>query len=125
MRLSIRPTALLATALVSLLAAACSVTTTEPPADGGTGPTPTGTSTGPGPTPSAGPNVIGAGGIAAWDALTDKDAIKAFPSLYLPGCSSVSTITSPLRPDTVTGVISRAKAPVAMASLARASERIA
>lgn len=80
---NLRPTTLFATAVVALHTAACSVTTTEPPADGGTGPTPTGTSTGPGPTPTTGPNVIGTGGIAAWDALADKDALKSFPSLYL------------------------------------------
>jgi hypothetical protein len=74
----------IAAALFAMHTAACSVTTTEPPADGGAGTTPTGTSTvPPGPPPAGGPNVIGTGGIAAWDALADKDAVKAFPSLYL------------------------------------------
>lgn len=71
-------------ALVLLSSVACS-STIEP-----AGPSPSGTTTGPLPTatstvPStpAGPKVIGAAGIAAWDAVGDKDAVKTFPSLYL------------------------------------------
>ncbi len=42
-----------------------------------------------------------------------------------PGCSSVSTRSSPPRPVTVTGAISSAKSPSAMARLARLSDSIA
>ncbi len=82
--------------VAALLGAACTVTTVDPspgsgpggPGPGGSGPSGTGTTPGPNPTATvpttpAGPNVIGAAGIAAWDALADKDAVKAFPSLYL------------------------------------------
>jgi hypothetical protein len=73
----------LALLFATLAGAACS-STIEP----GPGTSPTGTSTATTPTSTVpvtppGPNVIGAGGIAAWDALADKDAIKSFPSLYL------------------------------------------
>jgi len=77
----------LALVAAAVLGVACSTTVVS-----GTGPdgvptttpgTPTGTPTGTTPTTPAGPNVVGVAGIAAWDALADKDAIKAFPSLYL------------------------------------------
>lgn len=77
----------LALVVTAALGAACSATV-EP---GGTGPTPsntatgnpTGTPTGTTPADPIGANVVGASGIAAWDALATKDAIKSFPSLYL------------------------------------------
>src|SRR3546814_8806737 len=45
-----------------------------------------------------------------------------FSGLAFPGCSSVSTSISPPRPGTITGTISRAKAPLEIAILARRSE---
>jgi hypothetical protein len=74
----------LALLFATLSGVACS-TTIEP---GGTNPSGTSIATGTTPTSTlpvtqAGPNVIGAAGIAAWDALPDKDAIKSFPTLYL------------------------------------------
>ena len=48
-----------------------------------------------------------------------------FSGFALLGCSSVSTTVAPPRPATVTGSISRAKAPPAIAAFARSSERIA
>jgi len=43
----------------------------------------------------------------------------------LPGCSSVSTATSPLRVATLTGTISSANAPPAIAACARLTDSIA
>jgi len=41
------------------------------------------------------------------------------------GCSSLSTTTSPLRPDTVTGTTSQVKSPLLIAACARVVEAIA
>ncbi|MBS2012219.1 MAG: hypothetical protein JST00_05000 [Deltaproteobacteria bacterium] len=46
-------------------------------------PTAGGPSSGATPSAPTGAGVIGLGGIAAWDALADKDAVTRFPSLYL------------------------------------------
>lgn len=50
-----------------------------PPAQPSSG----GPSNGPTSSSPSAPGVVGIGGIAAWDALRDKDVVKAFPSLYL------------------------------------------
>ena len=51
-------------------------------------------------------------------------SVGILSGMPLPGCSSVSTMTSPLRVATVTGTISSAKAPLLIASLARRSDSI-
>ena len=48
-----------------------------------------------------------------------------FSGFAFPGCSSVARIVSPSRPVAVTGTISLANAPLAIASFARLSDRIA
>ncbi len=63
---------------VALAALGCSSETITPAA-GSAPPAPTSTT----PAAPPGANVIGVAGIAAWDALADKAAVRAFPSLYL------------------------------------------
>lgn len=80
----------LALATLAAAGAACTITTapaspdggtatTTPGQDGGTTPAPTNTT----PSTPVGPNVVGAAGIAGWDALADKDVVKSFGTLYL------------------------------------------
>ncbi len=51
-------------------------------------------------------------------------SVGIFSGLPLPGCSSISTMTSPARVLTVTGTISLAKPPSAAAAWARRSDSI-
>ena len=52
-------------------------------------------------------------------------SVAILSSLTLPGPSSMATTTSPARPLTVTGVISVAKAPDAVAALALCTDAVA
>jgi hypothetical protein len=66
------------------LCAACTITKPgSASADAAPAATATATGTTPAQPTAPGSNVVGVGGIAAWDALANKDAVKAFPSLYL------------------------------------------